>query len=73
VKNDWFTVSLTDGVTGATTTVVSPLCSKNGTWTKVTVNMSSHAGHYVTVTFRNHDNLVGSTESFTLVDDVALA
>jgi hypothetical protein len=73
VKNDWFTVTLQDGVTGATSTVLSPVCSKQGGRTKVTVNMSSHAGHYVTLTFQNHDDLVGSTESFALVDDVALA
>ena len=73
VKNDWFTVTLQDGVTGTVSTVLSPVCSKQGGWTKVTVNMSSHAGHYVTLTFQNHDDLAGSTESFTLVDDVALA
>jgi hypothetical protein len=71
VKNDWFTATLQDGVTGATTTVVAPVCTKNGTWTKVVVNLSSHAGHYVTLTFLDHE---GSTTSntFTLVDDVAL-
>jgi hypothetical protein len=71
VKNDWFTATLQDGVTGATTTVVAPVCTKNGTWTKVVVNLSSHAGHYVTITFLDHQ---GSTTSntFTLVDDVAL-
>jgi len=71
VKNDWFTVTLQDGVTGAVTTVLPPVCVKQGGWTKVTVNLSSHAGHYVTLTFRNHDDLVGSTESYALVDDVA--
>jgi len=71
VKNDWFTVTLQDGVTGAVSTVLSPVCVKQGSWTKVTVNLSSHAGHYVTLTFRNHDDLVGSTESYALVDDVA--
>ncbi len=71
VKNDWFTVTLQDGVTGAVTTALPPVCVKQGGWTKVTVNLSSHAGHYVTLTFRNHDDLLGSTESFALVDDVA--
>ena len=72
VKTDWFTATLHDEVTGATTTVLSPLCTKNGSWTKVTVNLSSHAGNYVTLTFLDHQ---GSTTSntFTLVDDVALA
>src|SRR6266852_495993 len=71
VKNDWFTVTLQDGVTGGVITVLPPVCVKQGGWTKVTVNLSSHAGHYVTLTFRNHDDLVGSTESYALVDDVA--
>src|SRR5713101_2907441 len=71
VKNDWFTVTLQDGVTGGAITVLPPVCVKQGGWTKVTVNLSSHAGHYVTLTFRNHDDLVGSTESYALFDDVA--
>jgi hypothetical protein len=72
VKNDWFTATLEDGVTGTTTTLVGPVCTKNGTWTKVTVNLSSHAGHYVTVTFLDHQATTTS-DTFTLVDDVALA
>jgi len=36
VKNDWFTVTLQDGVTGAVTTVLPPVCVKQGGWTKVT-------------------------------------
>lgn len=71
VKNDWFTATLKDGVTGSTATLVTPVCSKNGSWIKATANLTSHAGHFVTVTFLNHQ---GSTTSntFTLVDDVAL-
>jgi hypothetical protein len=72
VKNDWFTATLEDGVTGTTTTLVGPVCTKNGSWTKVTVNLSSHAGHYVTVTFLDHQATTTS-DTFTLVDDVALA
>ena len=72
VKNDWFTATLQDGVTGVGTTVVGPVCTKNGSWTKVTANLSSHAGHYVTVTFLNHQSATTSN-TFTLVDDVALA
>ena len=73
VKNDWFTASLHDGVTGTTTTLVSPICTKNGGWTKVTVNLSSHAGNYVTLTLLNHDDGVGGTETYTFVDDVSLS
>src|SRR5882672_1112782 len=72
VKNDWFTVTLHDGVTGATSTLQSPVCSKTGGWTKVTANLSSHAGHFVTVTFLNHDDAIPSTPTLTLVDDVTL-
>jgi hypothetical protein len=36
------------------------------------VNLSSHAGNYVTVTFLNHQSTTTSN-TFTLVDDVALA
>ncbi|HKW59060.1 MAG TPA: choice-of-anchor D domain-containing protein [Candidatus Dormibacteraeota bacterium] len=72
VKNDWFTATLRDGVTGATTTLVAPVCTKNGSWTKVTANLSSHSGNYVTVTFVDHQS-TKTTNTFTLVDDVALA
>jgi hypothetical protein len=72
VKNDWFTATLQDGVTGAVSTLQSPVCSKAGGWTKVTANVSSHAGHFVTVTFLNHDGGLPSTPTFTVVDDVAL-
>jgi hypothetical protein len=34
VKNDWFTATLHDGVTGTTATVQSPICSKIATWTR---------------------------------------
>jgi len=72
VKNDWFTVTLHDGVTGAVSTLQSPVCAKAGGWTKVTANVSSHAGHFVTVTFLNQDNGIPSSPTFTVVDDVAL-
>jgi len=72
VKNDWFTVTVRDGITSATSTVLSPVCSKTGGWTKVTANLSSHSGHFVTLTFLNHDDGDPSTPTFTLVDDVAL-
>ncbi len=72
VKDDWFTVTLLDGVTGSISTLQRPVCSKFRGWTKVTVNLSSHARHFVTVTFVNHDDGDSSTATFTLVDDVAL-
>jgi len=72
VKNDWFTVTLQDGVTGTTSTVQSPVCVKTGDWTKANVNLLAHAGHYVTVTFLNHDDGRPADPTFTLVDDVSL-
>ena len=73
VKNDWFTVTLRDGVTGATSIVQSPVCSKMVVWTKVTANLSSFAGHSVTFTFVNHDDGHPGDPTYTLVDDVALS
>ena len=72
VHNDWFTVTLHDGVTGTTSTLLSPVCPKTAVWTKVTVNLSSFVGHSVTVTFVNHDDGQVGDPSHTLVDDVAL-
>ncbi|HZQ49210.1 MAG TPA: kelch repeat-containing protein [Candidatus Dormibacteraeota bacterium] len=71
VKNDWFTVTLNDGVTGTTTTLLAPVCSRSGGWKSVTVNLSAHAGDFVTLTFTNHDGGVAKTPTLTLVDDVA--
>jgi hypothetical protein len=48
------------------------VCPKAGGWTKVTANLSTHAGHFVTLTFLNHDDGVALTPTFTVVDDVAL-
>jgi uncharacterized membrane protein len=72
VKSDWFTVTVHDGVTGATSTLLAPVCPKTAVWTKVTVNLSAHAGHSVTVTFVNHDDGQVGDPSHTLLDDVAL-
>lgn len=72
VKNDWFTVTLVSG-SGTTSTVLSPVCTKNGSWTKVTFNLSAHANDYVTITFANHDDGVAATPTYTLIDDVALS
>ena len=72
VKNDWFTVTITDGVTGAISVVQAPICTKPG-WNKVTVNLTSNAGHFVTVTFVNHDDGNPADPTYTLVDDVSFA
>jgi hypothetical protein len=72
VKNDWFTVTVHDGVTGARSTVQSPICSRMETWTKVTANLSAFAGHSVTLTFINHDDGHAGDPTYTLVDDVSL-
>jgi hypothetical protein len=72
VKNDWFTATLSDGVTGSTATLQSPVCSKTSTWTKVTANLGIFAGHWVTLTFVNHDDSHLGDPTYTLVDDVAL-
>jgi len=73
VKNDWFTATLHDGVTGTTATVQTPICSKVAAWTKVTVNVSSFAGHSVTLTLINHDDGNPGDPTYTLVDDVSLS
>jgi uncharacterized membrane protein len=72
VKNDWFTATLHDGVTDVTSTVQPPICSKMAVWTKVTVNLSSFAGHSITLTFVNHDDGNPSDPTYTLVDDLTL-
>lgn len=73
VKTDWFTATLRDNVTGATSTVQAPVCTKMASWTKVTVNVSAQAGHSVTLTFLNHDDGRAGDPTYTLVDDVSLA
>jgi hypothetical protein len=72
VTYDWFTVTLRDSATGTTTTLQSRVCSKKAIWTHVTSNLSSHAGHSVTLTFVNHDDNFPGDPTYTLVDDVSL-
>ncbi|HEY1421371.1 MAG TPA: kelch repeat-containing protein [Candidatus Dormibacteraeota bacterium] len=72
VKNDWFTVTLREGDTGVTTVLQRPVCSRTFSWTKVVANLSSYAGHSVTLTFLNHDDGNPADPTFTLVDDVRL-
>jgi hypothetical protein len=72
VMFDWFTVILRDGATGTTTTLLPRVCSTRAAWTHVTANLSSHAGHSVTLTFVNHDDNFAGDPTYTLVDDVSL-
>jgi galactose oxidase-like protein len=72
VTYDWFTVTLHDNATGKTTTLQPRVCSNKTSWTHVTTNLSSNAGHSVTLTFENHDDNFPGDPTYTLVDDVSL-
>jgi len=72
LKYDWFTVTLRDNATATSSTLQPRVCSKTGDWTHVTANVSSHAGHSVTLTFVNHDDANPGDATYTLVDDAAL-
>jgi serine protease len=70
LAHGWFTVTLRDSATG--TTILPRVCSKKAVWAQVTANLSSHAGHSVTLTFVNHDDNFPGAPTYTLVDDVSL-
>ncbi len=72
VANDWATATVTDNTAATTTTVLPKTCTNTGAWTLVTADLSTMAGHSVTLTLTNHDDNVGGNATCTLFDDVAL-
>jgi len=73
VTYDWATATLKDNVTGTTTTLLAKTCTASPTWTLVSANVASSAGHSVTLTLSNHDDNYASDPTFTYYDDVTVA
>jgi len=72
VSVDWATVTLTDNVTGRTTTLLNNTCTNSNTWVQQVIKLSKFAGHSVTLTLINHDNNNPASPTFTLFDDIAI-
>ncbi|HEX7140821.1 MAG TPA: Ig-like domain-containing protein [Vicinamibacterales bacterium] len=73
VTYDWATATLKDNVTGTTTTLLPQTCTASPTWTQVSFNAASSAGHSVTLTLTNHDDNYSGDPTFTYFDDVAVS
>ncbi len=56
--------------TGASIVMLPDTCTLGHGWKEVTADVSSMAGHQVTLTFIDHDDDDPSTPTHTLFDDV---
>jgi hypothetical protein len=72
ISYDWASATLRDNNTGTTTTVLSPTCPATAVWQQATYNLSSSAGHSVTLTLANHDDDYPSDPTYTFYDDVTI-
>ena len=73
VTYDWATATLKDNTANTTSTVLSKTCTNNGAWAQVTYNVSSRAGHSVTLTLTSHDDNYAGDATYTLFDDVTVS
>jgi hypothetical protein len=71
ITYDWFTVTLKDNTTGATTTPLAKTCASPASYQQVTVTVA--AGHSYTLTLTNHDDNYPGDASYTYIDDIALS
>ncbi|GIG62457.1 hypothetical protein Lfu02_68290 [Longispora fulva] len=64
----WFTATLKDNTTGATSTPQDKICTQAKSFQQVTVPVT--AGHSYTLTFTNHDDNYADDPVYSVVDDV---
>ena len=72
VTYDWATATITDNVTGTTTTVLAKTCVNDNTWRQASVSATSMRGHSVTLTLSNHDDNYAGDATYTDFDDVVV-
>jgi xyloglucan-specific exo-beta-1,4-glucanase len=68
VAYDWFTATLTNNTSGATSTIRSKVCSTDSAYQLVTSPVT--AGQNYTLTLTNHDDNYAGEASYTYVDAV---
>jgi hypothetical protein len=69
----WALAYVTDNTTGAGITMLPTICVTNVSWVRVSANVTSMAGHYVTLRLASHDDNYPWDPTYTLYDDVALS
>ena len=69
---DWALATLKDNVTGVTSTLLPKTCANSTVWRQVSYDLSSNAGHSVTLTLLDHDDNYPGDPTYTLYDDVAI-
>jgi len=72
VTYDWFTATLTDNTTSAQYTIVPRVCENLAVWRSAVFSLAGMAGHSVTLTLTNQDDLYPTDPTYTLVDDIRL-
>ncbi len=73
VTYDWATATLQDNITLTTVTLLPPTCTNTGLWVQVTADVSTMAGHNVTLTLSNHDDGYPTDPTYTYYDDVVVS
>jgi hypothetical protein len=69
---DWATARLRDNVTAVTITLLPKTCTNTGAWVQASRDLSTNAGHSVTLTLVSHDDNYPGDATYTLYDDVAV-
>jgi len=72
VTYDWALATLKDNLTGVTSTLLPRTCANNSLWTQVSYDLTSNAGHSVTLTLLDHDDNFAADPTYTLYDDVSI-
>jgi serine protease len=72
ISYDWANAMLHDNVTGATITVLPNTCTLTNTWVQASANVSSTAGHSVTLKLLNHDDNYAGDATYTDFDDISV-
>lgn len=69
---DWARAFIVDNVTSATAVVLSPQCTDGGGWQLASTDVSSMAGHSITLTLVSHDDGYPTDPTYTWFDDVTV-
>jgi hypothetical protein len=72
ITYDWVNATLHDNATGANITVFPNTCTNSNTWVQASANVSSTAGHSVTLTLLNHDDNYTGDATYSDFDDVSV-
>jgi hypothetical protein len=61
-----------DNVTSASISILPDVCTNDGQWRKLERDLSTHAGHSITLTFKVHDDGYWADPVYSLFDNITL-